>query len=68
MNWTKEKPKKPGIYWMMYSGSKPEIVGVWKNWDGFWLYESIGSDYKQYVKDTSGTWWYGPLEPPYFPK
>lgn len=67
MNWTKELPKKNGIYW--WNGGpyrkKAEIVEVWKS-----SFSSLGfvvarPGTSEVLKTASlGGWWFGPLREP----
>lgn len=62
MNWTKEKPKESGYYWV-----KPPIEG--KNSEIVFISENgsialCGSEYPYYLKNFDDREWYGPLESP----
>jgi hypothetical protein len=61
MNYTKEKPKEEGYYWMMeYPDAIPEVVYVEENGE----FCRIGGGTYMSEDPIEGSLWYGPLKPP----
>lgn len=68
MNWTTERPSKPGFYWY-FGNLNIRMVKVWKYSNGdprLFTNEDGGASVSDEMYDKGQ--WHGPIEPPLPPK
>lgn len=66
MNWTKEPPSEPGIYWYRYEDDdSPEIVSVsLEAWGVRRIGSDVFEDLDDFIDDNDIEWWPERLVPP----
>ncbi len=61
--WTSERPRESGWYWMTRDGREPVVVHVDRAGDIITV-EEPGLDVPWYMSELDDTLWSGPLVPP----
>lgn len=58
MEWTKEKPAKPGFYWWRLDGyADPQVVELYRSSADTWHVMFTGTDESRGPEDVGGQFW-----------
>ena len=64
MNWTTNKPTKPGPYWYEWQPKKPEIVLICKHGESLIVWFMGASEFSHLRGLPIDARWFGPIEKP----